>query len=111
MKSTIKTSRTAGQLEKMFRELNKHYYNGELPEPIITLKKTPSAYGHITTVKTWTVSTEQGTFATIFLRKTKDIASLKEILGHSDLKETLVYAHVLNESKQEGMQCFNCFAF
>lgn len=61
MKSTIKTSRTAGQLEKMFRELNKHYYNGELPEPIITLKKTPSAYGHITTVKTWTVSTEQGT--------------------------------------------------
>lgn len=61
MKSTIKTSRAAGQLEKMFRELNKHYYNGELPEPIITLKKTPSAYGHITTVKTWTVSTEQGT--------------------------------------------------
>lgn len=51
------------------------------------------------------------TFATVFLRKTKDIASLKEILGHSDLKETLVYAHVLNESKQEGMQCFNCFAF
>lgn len=43
MKSTIKTSRAAGQLEKMFRELNKHYYNGELPEPIITLKKTPSA--------------------------------------------------------------------
>lgn len=32
-----------------------------MPEPIITLKKTPSAYGHITTVKTWTVSTEQGT--------------------------------------------------
>ena len=60
MKNTVKTSRTAGQLEKMFRELNKHYYNGELPEPIITLKKTPSAYGHITTVKTWTVSTEQG---------------------------------------------------
>lgn len=51
------------------------------------------------------------TFATIFLRKTKDIASLKEILGHSDLRETLVYAHVLNESKQEGVQCFNSFTF
>lgn len=51
------------------------------------------------------------TFATIFLKKTKDIASLKEILGHSDLKETLIYAHVLNESKQEGMQCFNSFTF
>ena len=38
MKQTVKTSRAAGQLEKMFRELNKHYYNGELPEPIISLK-------------------------------------------------------------------------
>ena len=51
------------------------------------------------------------TFATIFLKKTKDITSLKEILGHSDLRETLVYAHVLNESKQEGIQCFNSFSF
>lgn len=50
------------------------------------------------------------TFATIFLKRTKDLATLKEIMGHSDIKETLVYAHVLDESKQEGMQCFNCFA-
>ena len=47
MKQTVKTSRAAGQLEKMFRELNKHYFAGKLPEPIISLKKTPSAYGHI----------------------------------------------------------------
>ena len=32
MKQTVKTSRAAGQLEKMFRELNKHYFNGILPE-------------------------------------------------------------------------------
>ncbi|MFV0358099.1 MAG: phage integrase SAM-like domain-containing protein [Bacteroides thetaiotaomicron] len=51
------------------------------------------------------------TFATIYLRKTKDLASLKEILGHSDLKETLIYAHVLDQTKQEGIQCFNSFAF
>lgn len=49
------------------------------------------------------------TFATIFLRKTKDLATLKELLGHSDLKETMVYAHVLDESKQDGIQCFNSF--
>ncbi|KAA6325461.1 Tyrosine recombinase XerD [termite gut metagenome] len=49
------------------------------------------------------------TFATIFLRKTKDLASLKEILGHSEIKETLVYAHVLDESKQEGIKVFNDF--
>ena len=29
MKQTIKTSRVAGQLEKMFRLLNNHFYGGE----------------------------------------------------------------------------------
>ena len=42
MKQTVKTSRAAGQLEKMFRVLNQHYFEGKLPEPIISLKKTPS---------------------------------------------------------------------
>lgn len=50
------------------------------------------------------------TFATIFLRRTKDLATLKSILGHSDLKETMIYAHVMDESKQEGILVFNSFA-
>ena len=29
MKQTVKTSRAAGQLEKMFRELNNHYFGGQ----------------------------------------------------------------------------------
>ena len=37
------------------------------------------------------------TFATLFLQKTKDLATLKEILGHTDYRETLVYAHVMEE--------------
>ncbi len=41
------------------------------------------------------------TFATIYLRHTKDLAALKELLGHSDMKETLVYAHVMDESKRK----------
>ena len=58
------------------------------------------------------LSTKSGrhTFATYFLAKTKDLTSLKEILGHADIRETLVYAHVLDESKQEGILCFNKFA-
>ena len=48
MKQTVKTSRAAGQLEKMFRALNTRFFDGKLPEPVITLKKTPGAYGHIT---------------------------------------------------------------
>ena len=53
MKNTVKTSRVAGQLEKMFRALNTRFFGGELEEVIITLKKTPGAYGHITCGKTW----------------------------------------------------------
>ena len=59
--------------------------------------------------KTLTHKVGRHTFATIYLRKTKDITSLKEILGHSDISETLIYAHVLDESKQEGVQCFSQF--
>lgn len=47
------------------------------------------------------------TFATYFLAKSKDITALQEILGHSSLSETMIYAHVLDESKQEGVKYFN----
>ena len=53
MKLTVKTSRTAGFLEKAFRVLNEQYFEGELEEPIITIQSTPKAYGHVTVTKTW----------------------------------------------------------
>ena len=59
MKRTVKTSRVAGQLEKMFRLLNKHFFNEELPEPIISLKKTVGAYGHFTLGKVWQAGEER----------------------------------------------------
>lgn len=57
------------------------------------------------------LSTKSGrhTFATLFLNKTKDMATLKEILGHSDYRETLLYAHVLEDSKLNGIKTFNNF--
>ena len=39
-KQTVKTSRVAAQLEKMFRLLNEHFYNWQVPEVVISLKKT-----------------------------------------------------------------------
>lgn len=53
MKETVKTSRTAGYLEKMFRVLNSKYFDGQLEEPIITIQSTPRAYGHVTVAKSW----------------------------------------------------------
>ena len=50
------------------------------------------------------------TFATIYLRGTKDLNALKEIMGHSNVKQTLVYAHVLNQDKLDGIKVFDSFA-
>lgn len=53
MKELVKTSRTMGYLEKIYRELNKDYFNGELEEVILTIQSTPHAYGHVTCAKVW----------------------------------------------------------
>lgn len=53
MKDTVKTSRTAGYLEKIFRALNAKYFDNELEEPIITIQSTPKAYAHVTIAKAW----------------------------------------------------------
>ena len=53
MKETVKTSRAAGYLEKMFRALNQRYFGGVLEEPVITIQSTPRAYGHVTVSKAW----------------------------------------------------------
>lgn len=56
-----------------------------------------------------THKTGRHTFATFFLSKVPDLNTLREILGHSDIRETLIYAHVLEISKERGIQCFNTF--
>ena len=53
MTQTIKTSRTAGYLEKLFRTLNERYFDNTIEEPIITIQSTPRAYGHVTVSKAW----------------------------------------------------------
>lgn len=53
MKRTVKTSRSAGYLEKMFRTINADSFDGVIEEPIITIQTTPGAYGHVTVGKTW----------------------------------------------------------
>lgn len=53
MKRTVKTSRAAGYLEKIFRTINTDSFAGEIEEPIITIQSTPGAYGHVTVAKAW----------------------------------------------------------
>ncbi len=45
-------------------------------------------------------------FAVQFLRRTKDLATLQELLGHEDIKTTMRYAYVLDEDKKKAMKKF-----
>ena len=56
MKTIVKTSRLAGQLEKLFRMLNEDFFDNQLATPIITIQSTPRAYGHYSTTPIWTVN-------------------------------------------------------
>ena len=58
MKEITKTSRLAGQLEKLYNLLNTDFFNGELEPPVITIQSTPRAYGHYTLVDMWDVKGE-----------------------------------------------------
>lgn len=56
-----------------------------------------------------TLKSGRHTFATIFLENNPNPIVLQEILGHSDIKQTMVYVHVLQKSKQRGIDCFDKF--
>jgi integrase/recombinase XerD len=43
------------------------------------------------------------TFATIFLEKTDDLATLQKLLGHSSIQQTMVYVHMTERKKVEQM--------
>ena len=55
MKEITKTSRLAGQLEKLFRMLNDDFFDGALTMPVITIQSTPRAYGHVSAYNAWSV--------------------------------------------------------
>ena len=59
MKEITKTSRLAGQLEKLFRMLNDDYFNGQLETTVITIQSTPRAYGHYSVAPIWSVNGEE----------------------------------------------------
>ena len=46
------------------------------------------------------------TFATNFLRKTKNLGALQQLLGHSNIRDTMIYAHVLQEDIDKEMDYF-----
>lgn len=53
--------------------------------------------------------TGRHTFATLYYSKTKDLYGLKEIMGHSDIRETLKYVHILERDQRKNISVFDLF--
>jgi len=49
------------------------------------------------------------TFATIYMANNPNPFTLKDIMGHSKIEQTMLYAHVLEQTKQRGIDCFDKF--
>jgi integrase/recombinase XerD len=65
---------------------------------IATLLKIP---------KLITFHTSRHTFATLFLERTNDLASLQKLMGHASITQTMVYAHVSEVKKREQIKVFD----
>lgn len=57
--------------------------------------------------KNVTAKTARHTFATIFYKKTKDIGTLSKLLGHTSVKNTMIYAHIMDEDRAQGISVFD----
>jgi len=50
--------------------------------------------------------TGRHTFATLWMKETKNLAVLQKLLGHSDIKETMIYVHVDDQMMINDMGIF-----
>lgn len=47
------------------------------------------------------------TFATLFIQKTSDVATLQRLLGHTRIDETMVYVHISETNLHHQMKSFD----
>lgn len=53
--------------------------------------------------------TARHTFATLWTEKTNDVLTLRDVMGHSSISTTMVYAHVVEAKRLAGSKVFDNF--
>lgn len=118
----IKTKRTSNQMvsipitkpiKRILNDAAKHRLKGKVFEPFADavtnrmLKKIAEFAG---INKEISFHSARHTFATFFLDKTDDLATLQRLLGHSSISQTMVYVHMTERKKVEQMlRCWDDF--
>lgn len=63
--------------------------------------------GHCGIKKELSWHSSRHTFASLFLEKTNDVATLQKLLGHSNIQQTMIYVHLNENKKIEQVKKFN----
>lgn len=97
------------------------YYQGQRKKgPLITglptdqdiNRKLKTICGRAGISKKVSAKTARHTFATLYYKKNQgDIATLSNILGHSSLTMTMIYAHIDKENRSQGIHVFDDFIY
>jgi site-specific recombinase XerD len=95
--------------KRLIRDEGEHRIRGHLFEcysEAVTNRMLKHIADYSGIPKKITFHSARHTFATMFLRKTKNLAALQKLLGHTNISDTMIYSRVLEEDIEADMKDF-----
>jgi integrase/recombinase XerD len=118
-----KTTRTSGRITRipithsintLVNEANPEQQPGKIFKFQMTEQNINRNLKHIASAcditKSISFKTARHTFGYLYYKRTKDLLALKELMGHSKIEQTLVYAHLNDQDVLDGMAKFDTWA-
>lgn len=108
---SVPLSAPARELIKFYAgDRNNGFLMSDMPSDQWFNRRIKLAMAKIGINKNMSAKSARHTFATIFYRRTKDIGTLSSLLGHTSVRHTMVYTHIIHDARAEGMSTFDSFA-
>lgn len=103
------TKKLEAMLKKRFAVSESEYVfvNPETNQPYKDIKKSFKSLMKAANVENFTLHCCRHTVGTEIIEKTGDIIAAQEILGHSNIKTTLIYHHINEERKRKAIEVLN----
>lgn len=97
-------------------KLVEHYKSGRLRGPLCRNLPTDQAFNRIIKRickriginKAVSAKTARHTFATLYYKKNNgDLGTLSKLLGHTQISTTMIYAHIMKDTRMTGVHAFD----